>query len=86
MIRRDAWGKGYTTEAARLVAAFAFEALGMHRLWAWVDVRNVASQRVLSKLGMTQEGTLREHQLIVERWRDVHVYAILEDDWRGRNP
>ncbi len=42
---------------------------------------NVASARVLAKLGMRLEGRLREKQCMKGRWWDTLVYAILEHEW-----
>ena len=80
--RRDVWGNGYATEAARVLVAFGFEQLGMHRIYATCDVNNVASARVLEKAGMQREGLLRQDMLLRGRWRDSYLYAILEDDPR----
>ncbi len=54
-----AWGHGYATEAARLLQ-WAFDTLDLNRVQADTDTRNVASARVLEKLGFVREGTLRE--------------------------
>ena len=81
--RRDVWGLGYATEAARALIAFGFERLGMHRICAYCDVDNIASARVLEKAGMQREGLLRQHMLMHGRWRDFYLYAILEDDRRA---
>ena len=80
--RRDSWGKGYATEAARALVAFGFGELGMHRIYAFCDTDNPASARVLEKTGMQREGRLRRHVLVRGRWRDSYLYAILEDDRR----
>jgi RimJ/RimL family protein N-acetyltransferase/protein tyrosine phosphatase (PTP) superfamily phosphohydrolase (DUF442 family) len=82
VLARLAWGNGYATEAARRVIAFGFDVLGMHRIYATADVRNLASQHVLEKLGMRREGTLRQNQCIRDTWRDTAMYAVLEDEWR----
>ncbi|HET6506755.1 MAG TPA: GNAT family N-acetyltransferase [Baekduia sp.] len=50
---RDAWGRGYATEAARAALAFAFEEHGMREVIAIVDPENARSLRVAEKLGMT---------------------------------
>lgn len=50
------WGRGYATEAARLVALFAFETLGLRRLHAHTLVRNPSSGRVLEKVGFRAVG------------------------------
>jgi len=79
--RREAWGQGFATEAARAVLAFGFGTLGLHRIFAMCDVDNIASARVLDKAGMTREGTCRDHMLVRGQWRDHFVYAILEHEW-----
>ncbi len=79
-LNRDYWGRGYGTEAARALVAFGFQQLGLRRIFATCDTRNVASARVLEKAGMRREGHLREHKLIRGEWRDSYVYAILEHE------
>jgi RimJ/RimL family protein N-acetyltransferase len=83
VIRRAAWGHGYATEAARLVIAFGFEQLGLHRIGATCAPENLASVRVLEKLGMRREGQLRQHVLAHGAWRDSLVYGVLRDEWRA---
>jgi [ribosomal protein S5]-alanine N-acetyltransferase len=55
-----AWGLGYATEAALGLLRWAFDALDLNRVQAETDTRNVASARVLEKLGFVREGTLRD--------------------------
>ena len=52
------WGRGYASEAARAVAAFGFDALGLDRIEARHLARNPASGRVLEKAGLAREATL----------------------------
>jgi ribosomal-protein-alanine N-acetyltransferase len=52
------WGKGLATEAARAVLRYGFEELRLPKIWGGADAPNVASLRVLEKLGMTYEKTL----------------------------
>lgn len=75
------WRQGYATEAARSLVAFGFEHLGLHRIFATCDVENVASARVLEKVGMRREGHLREHAWVRGRWRDSFLYAVLAHEW-----
>ena len=53
------WGDGLMTEAARAVVDWVIAQPEIHRVWATVDLENVASQRVLEKVGMVKEGVLR---------------------------
>lgn len=78
----DDWGRGYTTEAARAVVNFGFRELRLHRIWADCDPANVASWRVLEKLGMRREGHLRENAWIKGEWVDSLIYAILDHERR----
>ena len=55
-------GRGLATGALGLMAGWAFDALGQHRLALQVEVQNVASQRVAERCGFRCEGRLRSHQ------------------------
>jgi len=81
--RREAWGRGYATEAAAALLAFGFERLGLHRMSATCDTENAASARVLEKVGMRREGHFRDDTLVRGRWRDSYLYAVLAGEWGG---
>lgn len=51
-LNRFSWGKGYATEAALPIVRYAFETLGIARIMADIDARNVGSMRVAEKIGM----------------------------------
>lgn len=74
------WGRGYATEATRLLLAFGFGDLGLHRISADCHPDNPACARVLEKAGMRLEGRLRDHEFVRGAWRDSLVYARLADD------
>lgn len=75
------WRQGYASEAGRALLRFGFGELGLHRIFATCDVRNVGSAAVLRKIGMRHEGTLLSHMMVKGRWRDTHMFAILEEEW-----
>ncbi|MBP0020708.1 MAG: GNAT family N-acetyltransferase [Cyanobacteria bacterium SBLK] len=79
------WGRGYASEAARTAIAYGFEVLHLHRIYAYHMARNSASGRVLQKLGMRQEGLLRDRVRKWDIFEDVCLYAILEEEWRDTN-
>ena len=56
------WGKGYATEAVSAVLDFAFHSIGAHRVQAMYHPDNLASKRVLEKVGMRYEGVIRGGQ------------------------
>jgi RimJ/RimL family protein N-acetyltransferase len=77
-----AWGQGYATEAAGAVLTWAFDSLDLNRVQAETDTRNVASARVLEKLGFVREGTLREDCVVNGEVSDSWVYGLLRREWR----
>jgi RimJ/RimL family protein N-acetyltransferase len=76
------WGHGYATEAAQAMLHFGFQDLSLHRVWGHCVADNVASWRVMEKLGMRCEGRLRENRWFKGRWWDSMVCSVLEDEWR----
>jgi RimJ/RimL family protein N-acetyltransferase len=80
------WGQGYATEAARAIVQFGFTRFQLHRIWSWCIADNVGSARVLEKLGMRQEGRLRENEYFKGRWWDTLLYAILDYEWQAQQP
>jgi len=82
VLKRRFWAQGYGTEAARALVGFGFEQLGLHRIFATCGPENVASARLLEKVGMRREGHLREHKWQKGRWRDSYLYAVLDHEWR----
>ena len=82
VLARRYWGRGLMTEAAGVVVEWVIAQPEIHRAWATVDLENVASQRVLEKVGMAREGVLR-------RWlvapnlgpmpRDVWSFARIKE-------
>jgi RimJ/RimL family protein N-acetyltransferase len=80
------WGKGFATEAARAAVAFGFEALRLHRIFAHHFSGNTASQRVLEKIGMCQEGRFRQHIQKWGRFIDVENYGLLAEEFRAGEP
>ncbi|WP_448317283.1 GNAT family N-acetyltransferase [Streptomyces sp. CO7] len=77
-----AWGNGYATEAAGALLRWAFDTLDLHRVQAETDTRNVASARVLEKLGFVREGTLREDCVVNGEVSDSWVFGLLRREWQ----
>jgi len=84
VLNRLYWNQGYVTEAAGRLLTFAFEELGLQRIFATCDPDNSGSYRVMEKIGMQREGRLRGNKLIKGVWRDSLVYGILREDWEKR--
>ncbi len=76
------WNKAYASEAAGEILRFAFNELHLHRVEAGCAVENMASKRVLEKIGMSQEGRCRQKLPIRGEWVDNFEYAILASDFK----
>ena len=79
-IGKEYWNLGYATEAGLAVIHYGFEALGLNRIHAHCFSRNQASARVLKKMGMTHEGTLRQHIRKWDKFEDIDMFAILKSE------
>ena len=83
IVHPDHQGHGYATEASRPLLRLAFEELGLHRVFGRVEARNLASARVLEKLGMRREAHLIENEFVKGEWQSELVYAMLAREWQG---
>lgn len=77
------WNRGYASEAGLAVLRYGFEDLGLHRVYAGHFVRNASSGRVMQKIGMRYEGTLRHHAFKWGEYVDVAYYGILRDEFNA---
>lgn len=84
LVYREFWGRGYASEAARAVVAYGFERLGLRRVEAHHFDNNPASGRVLRNAGMTFEGTMRRKIFRWGEFHDVHLLAILREEFMAR--
>jgi [ribosomal protein S5]-alanine N-acetyltransferase len=80
-VHPDHWGRGYGTRIAVEAIDFAFTELGMHRVEATCDPRNLASIKILRRVGMTHEGTMRHTMELRDGWRDSHLFSVLQHEW-----
>lgn len=95
-LARAYWNKGYMTEALRAMVQYGFEnfqsaglfankfaanLFAMNRLEALVMPENLASARVLTKVGFQREGLLREYGFWKNRFWDLEMYALLKKEW-----
>lgn len=84
-IGRKHWGRGLMTEAVSAVIDHCFAELEYEKVFARSDLRNVASWRVMEKVGMQREAVLRHHR--VDRYGvpfDEAWYAVLRTEWETK--
>ncbi|RWZ55267.1 N-acetyltransferase [Halobacillus fulvus] len=84
IIHPSYWGKGLGTEALCLLLKHSFEKCELHRVCAKCNPENYASIKVLERVGMVKEGTLRQDMYVKGRWCDNNVFGMLKEEWMSR--
>jgi RimJ/RimL family protein N-acetyltransferase len=75
-------GKGYCTEAVKIMVDYLFLSKDTVRIQAHIDPRNTASQKVVEKNGFKKEGTIRKCFFAKGEWRDMLLYSVLREEWK----
>jgi ribosomal-protein-alanine N-acetyltransferase len=73
-------GKGYATEAVRLITRYLFARKRIERLQLDIHPDNVASQRVATKAGYTLEGVMRRCWFNNGRFHDLQIWSMVRDE------
>jgi len=74
--------KGYCTEAVKIIVDYLFLSKDIVRIQAGTNPKNVASQRVLEKVGFKKEGLVRKSVFVRGKWEDGFLYSILREEWK----
>jgi ribosomal-protein-alanine N-acetyltransferase len=76
------WNQGYGTESLKSVMEFGFRHMNIHKISAAHNLDNAASGKIMSKVGMEQEGTIR-HMIrnAKNQYKDCAVYGLLQEDY-----
>ena len=76
-------GRGYMTEALRLLPRHAFGRMRLHRVEANIQPGNLASLALVKRAGFVKEGYSRRYLKICGRWRDHERWAVIAEDWKA---
>jgi ribosomal-protein-alanine N-acetyltransferase len=86
ILLKQYWKKGIMTEALTAIIQFGFEHIHLHRIEALVAYPNLASARLLEKLGFQEEGRLRDRQYTHHQFVDERMFALINvNDVDGQN-
>jgi RimJ/RimL family protein N-acetyltransferase len=80
-VGRPYWGRGFGTEAAQAVTEYGFDELKLNKVFAGAYSDNPGSWRIMEKLGMTHEGTWKQHAKRFGRYIDLTYYGLLREDY-----
>jgi len=81
---REHLGRGYGTDAMRVIVDYGFREMGLHRIQLGVAPFNPAGIRAYEKAGFVEEGRFRESIWHDGRWYDEVMMSILDHEWAAR--
>lgn len=83
ILQKEYWNNGYTTEAAKALIDYGFNILELRRIVATCDAENIASWKVMEKLGMRREAHFVKSRMYRKDmgYRDELHYAILREEF-----
>jgi ribosomal-protein-alanine N-acetyltransferase len=81
VLNRNYWGLGIATEAINELIKFGFETIQLNRIQGRCDIDNIGSEKVMLKVGMCYEGTLRKNEFIKGEFKDTKIFSILKEEF-----
>lgn len=82
-VNPEFWGCGIATEAASELIGYAFNVMNINRVGGSCMEHNIASARVMEKLSMKYEGTMRDYFIKNNRYVNLRCYSILQDEFKA---
>jgi ribosomal-protein-alanine N-acetyltransferase len=78
------WGQNRAYEALGALYDFAFDSLGLNKIWSLIWAKNERALRAMEKSGRKSHGVLRQHEWAQGvGWLDVHVFGMTKSDWQA---
>ena len=78
---RDYLGKGVAKDASRLILEYAFESIGLNKIYLYTEFDNLGAQKLFEKVGFIREGLLKEDMFSKDKYIDRYVYGITKNDF-----
>jgi [ribosomal protein S5]-alanine N-acetyltransferase len=78
------WGCGYGTEAAKVVMEYGFKHLDLNKIYAQAFTTNPGSWRIMEKIGLNYEGTLKQHVFRFNENYDLAQYGLLREEYLNK--
>ncbi len=74
-------GKGVATKASHIILRYAFEELGLNKIYLFTETENIAAQKLFERVGFVKEGCLRNDVFSRGHFADRFAYGFLKNDW-----
>jgi [ribosomal protein S5]-alanine N-acetyltransferase len=84
-LSQEHWGKGIAREALAAVVAHGFTSYDLERVEALIVPENLASQKLVEKLGFIREGLLRHYEYTCGQFDDLLMYSFLKAEYKERD-
>jgi len=78
------WGQSFMAEALCAVLKYGFEKMGLNRVQAIIDSKNVRSMRLVGRLGFKKEGVFRQRSYFRGQFRDDVCFSLLKKEWERK--
>jgi len=78
----DFWRMGYSCEALKAIIDFGFKKMGLHSIEGNVNPKNIASIKLLNKLGFVQEAYFKENFYFNGKFLDSAIFSLVVSDWK----
>lgn len=85
VLSKNYWRLGIAQEALKAAIKYGFENMDIHRIEALIEPPNVASQKLVERLGFLQEGLLRNYEYTNGKFDDLYMYSLLKPDFYQSN-
>ncbi|WP_164215747.1 GNAT family protein [Virgibacillus sp. YIM 98842] len=82
---KEYWGKGYGTEALKVLLAYAFLELNLHRVSLRVFSLNEKAIHIYHKLGFVEEGVMRQSLYRNGQWHDIILMGLLKEEYLSKH-
>jgi len=83
-VGKQYWGKGYGTEAAKALLEYGFNQINLNKIFAASFTSNTGSWRIMEKVGLKYEGTLKQHVARFGQFYDVAYYGLLKEEFETK--
>ncbi|MFC7684936.1 GNAT family N-acetyltransferase [Ureibacillus sp. GCM10028918] len=80
-VGKQYWGKGYGTEATKALLEYGFNQLNLNKIFAASFTSNPGSWRIMEKVGLKYEGTLKQHVARFGQFYDLAYYGLLKEEF-----